>query len=256
MSNRLFSPLKRKPEWDTENFSVMLLEKEIELEKGSKIEVIEDLITLYSTAIEHYNEINDSKFYDYQDRLHKLLVRSEVSSVLNGEKVNNLYQVTKRKNFLNHQNIKNKLYESMKGNFKPKNEPETVSMKKQDIVSNVSDQEMQLNDRVNHRRSVRISTFQDIADISTKNSYYLDEKEQIEEIMEKYFSEKAKEIEEITLRYMLLMDSCVDISDKHKYAQEMSEQVIKISKKYEVDRLEALQRLKDSLKTLNTPKHY
>lgn len=97
MLTRIFSPLKRKDRWNIERFSNTLLEKEIELEKHFKLEVIEDLITLYSEAIEHYNEICDPRFYDFQLKLQGLLVRPEVSSVLNKRDLDSFYTRTQRK---------------------------------------------------------------------------------------------------------------------------------------------------------------
>ena len=97
MLNRIFSPLKRKDRWNLERFSNKLLEKEIELEKHYKLEVIEDLIMLYSEAIEHYNEICDPRFYDFQLKLQGLLVRPEVSSVLNKRNLESFYSINQRK---------------------------------------------------------------------------------------------------------------------------------------------------------------
>ena len=63
MSKRICSPLKKKDSWNDENFSVILLEKEIELEKNCRLDLIEDLITIYSHAIEHYILSADPNLY-------------------------------------------------------------------------------------------------------------------------------------------------------------------------------------------------
>ena len=240
MSKRLFSPLKKKDLWNTEDFSIKLLETEIELEKGYKLEVIEDLITLYSHAIEHYNEEGDPKYYDYQDRLHKLLITPEVAQILNGHKSSNTYNFSKRKSLCNQLYIKNKLLESAKNSFKLHAYHENIS--KETIIDNVAQQETRLENRISSRRSRKL-TITEIEEVSTKISF-CDEKEQMEEIMEKYISQKAKRIEEITLRYMLTMESATN-SEKNKLAQEMNKEIINVSKYFDEQRIEELHKLKE-----------
>ena len=120
MAERVYSPLKAKGKWNPENFSIVLLEKEIELEKSYSLCVIEDLITLYSEAIEHYNEQNDPKFYDFQHKLQTLLMKPEVKTILNGKDMKNFYAFNKRKNFLSQIMAKTKILENSKKFFTPK----------------------------------------------------------------------------------------------------------------------------------------
>lgn len=251
MSKRLFSPLKRKEPWDAEAFSLNLLEKEIEVEKSFRIENIEDLITMYSHAIEHYNELNDPKYYDYQDRLHKFLLKPEVSSMMSGQKKPNLYNMTKHKSLSSSQIAKSRLLESNRSVIKNKfSEPPMSPVHKAQIIQNISSQDSNLEDRVSRRRSQKILSMSNINDISTKASYYLDEREQMEFIMERYYSEKAKEIEDITLKYLLQMESVAPTQKAH-LAQEMSKEIIKISQKHDDLRIQELKKLKDSTKRAN-----
>jgi hypothetical protein len=121
---------------------------------------------------------------------------------------------------------------------------------KQQIIQNISSQDINLEERVSRRRSQKILSMSNINDISTKASYYLDEREQMEFIMERYYSEKAKEIEDTTLKYLLQMES-VAPTEKARLAQEMSKEIIKISQKHDDLRIQELKKLKDSIKRAN-----
>ncbi|OMJ94460.1 hypothetical protein SteCoe_2364 [Stentor coeruleus] len=248
MSKRIFSPLKKKGPWNAESFSIKLLEKEIELEKTFRVDIIQDLITMYSHAIEHYNEQNDPKYYDYQDRLHNLLLKPEVSTVLNSSKKTNLYNFSKHRSITNSQLAKSQIIESFRSPIKCKIlESAEKAMKKEEILQNVSRQEHSLEDRVNIRRSRKNLSF---CDESMKNSYYIDDKDQVVEVMESYYSKKAKEIEETTLKYLLQMESA---TPKHKarFVEDMKKDIIKISHKYDQLRVQGLQKFKDSYRKPN-----
>lgn len=248
MSKRIFSPLKKKGPWNAESFSIKLLEKEIQLEKTFRVDIIQDLITMYSHAIEHYNEQNDPKYYDYQDRLHKLLLKPEVASVLNSSKKTNLYNLSKHRSITNSQLAKSQIITSSRSSIKSKIlESAEKTMKKEEIFQNVSRQELSLEDRVNMRRSRKFMSF---SGVSTKNSYYIDEKDQVVEVMESYYSEKAKEIEETTLKYLLQMESATP-RHKARFIQDMNKDIIKISHKYDQLRIQELQKVKDSYKKPN-----
>ena len=248
MSKRLFSPLKKKEEWSLERFSVKLLEKEIELEKHFRLEVIEDLITLYSQAIEHYNETQDTKYLDYQDRLHTLLMKPEVSSVLNGRRNNNMYINSRRKTLADKEILKSRLLESTKKAPQLKLDIHKNRLNRDDIVNNISCQDNQLEARISNRRSRKLVNIQELNDVSTKPSYFLDEKEQMEEIMERYFSEKAKSIEEITLRYLLAMDPASPAT-RSLLAQNMQKEIIETSESFDRQRIQEVQDLKAPLRS-------
>ena len=64
------------------NFAMKIIEKEIELEKSWSHTIIGELVEFYSQAIEFYNYNNDPKCYDYQDRMHKMLLKPQVMSSL------------------------------------------------------------------------------------------------------------------------------------------------------------------------------
>ena len=68
------------------NFAMTIIEKEIELDKDCSQSLISELVDLYSQAIEFYNLNEDPKCYDYQDRMHKMLLRPSVMSTLSPDK--------------------------------------------------------------------------------------------------------------------------------------------------------------------------
>ena len=68
------------------NFAMTIIEKEIELDKALSKSLVSDLVELYSQAIEFYNFNNDPKCYDYQDRMHKMLLNPQIMSLLSSKK--------------------------------------------------------------------------------------------------------------------------------------------------------------------------
>ncbi|OMJ80645.1 hypothetical protein SteCoe_19081 [Stentor coeruleus] len=63
------------------DFSMKLIEREISLEKSCNKSCIEELIKLYSLAIEHYSIKGDEKVKDYQSRMQRMLRRPDVLKV-------------------------------------------------------------------------------------------------------------------------------------------------------------------------------
>ena len=80
-SNGILLSSRSKPSLPP-NFAMKIIEQEIELEKTWSKELITDLVELYSQAIEYYNYNSDPKCYDYQDRMHKMLLKPQVMSSL------------------------------------------------------------------------------------------------------------------------------------------------------------------------------
>jgi len=158
MADRVFSPLKAKGKWNPENFCTVLLEKEIELEKSFGLPVIEDLINLYTEAIEHYNEQNDPKFYDFHHKLQTLLMKPEVKKILNGKNLKNFYAFNKRKSSLLQFSAKTKVLENSKKFFTPikVDEEKTVGFKSS-IKESITKQDSSLKDRVLVRKFTKLN---------------------------------------------------------------------------------------------------
>ncbi|OMJ94482.1 hypothetical protein SteCoe_2390 [Stentor coeruleus] len=59
-----------------------IIEKEIELEKNPSMILINELIALYTKAVEHYETQDNPKYLDFQERMHKMLLRPEILCIL------------------------------------------------------------------------------------------------------------------------------------------------------------------------------
>lgn len=68
-----------------ENYASKLLDIEIELETDFTLENLNALVQFYSQIIEYFEHIKDPKFYDFQERMHKTLMRPEIHNLMNDE---------------------------------------------------------------------------------------------------------------------------------------------------------------------------
>ncbi|OMJ92574.1 hypothetical protein SteCoe_4583 [Stentor coeruleus] len=66
-----------------EHFAEHVLDYEIELDLDCNINTILKLMELYKSAIEYYESVSDPKYIHYQERLHNLLARKDVITLLN-----------------------------------------------------------------------------------------------------------------------------------------------------------------------------
>jgi hypothetical protein len=79
---------RRKPEPKpkvqsiSSDLAMKIIEKELDLEKSWDPKIIHELMSLYTQAIEYYEQNNNPKFYDFQDRMHKMLIKPQVISAL------------------------------------------------------------------------------------------------------------------------------------------------------------------------------
>lgn len=73
---------KAKPFQISPDLAMKIIEKELELEKTWNSAVIHELMALYSQAIEYYEQQGNPRYYDFQDRMHKMLIKPQVISVL------------------------------------------------------------------------------------------------------------------------------------------------------------------------------
>ena len=67
------------------DFAIRIIEREINLEKYWKEDTVQELVELYSVAIEHYSMKCDEKAFDYQMRMQKMLRRPEVLGVFSAK---------------------------------------------------------------------------------------------------------------------------------------------------------------------------
>ena len=77
MIKRRFTGKSTKPQLD-HDFGSKMIEKESELDRACSIDVINELVQLYTSAIEYFSYTNDKKSYDFQEKMHKLFLKPEV----------------------------------------------------------------------------------------------------------------------------------------------------------------------------------
>lgn len=61
-----------------ENFFEKVLDLELRIKREFNMNLLQDLINYYSTAIEYYESKEDPKYNDYQKRLNSLLAQPEI----------------------------------------------------------------------------------------------------------------------------------------------------------------------------------
>ncbi|CAG9334917.1 unnamed protein product [Blepharisma stoltei] len=79
------SRVSRGPPKLSEDFGIRLLEKELELEKDWSIEIINQLVLMYTEIIEYYEYYKDPRYLDFQDRMHKMLVKPQAITTMREE---------------------------------------------------------------------------------------------------------------------------------------------------------------------------
>ncbi|OMJ78193.1 hypothetical protein SteCoe_22039 [Stentor coeruleus] len=254
------------------DFAMRLVEREMSLEKSCEKSIIEDLIKLYSLAIEHYSIKNDEKVKDYQIRMQKMLRRPDV---LNAFSVNQeKYDEVKNLNRLEEKE-KEKPVESQPDPQEDYEEglsqPEIIITEEQiecqaeDAVKSkeISDRELgdklldcmksQENDlalRLNRRKSTRPSSMNSILDIpildtETSRNMSLDVPNEnfethIQEIMERHINEKSEKIAEITVKYNAEINAMEDCGMMAmviaQMKSNMKQEIDDISKEYDEKR--------------------
>jgi len=70
-----------------ENFFEKVLDLELKLKRDFHLSILEELLNLYSVAIEYYESNNNQKHLDYQTRLKLLLSQPEIIKKMNKEKL-------------------------------------------------------------------------------------------------------------------------------------------------------------------------
>jgi hypothetical protein len=61
-----------------ENFFEKVLDLELRIKREFNMNLLQELINYYSTAIEYYESKEDPKFKDYQNRLNSLLAQPDI----------------------------------------------------------------------------------------------------------------------------------------------------------------------------------
>lgn len=67
---------------DCDLLAQMIMEKEFELEKNPDLNILQGLIGIYKQIIEYYEEVENPKHLDYQERLQKIFLRPSVLKLM------------------------------------------------------------------------------------------------------------------------------------------------------------------------------
>ena len=88
-SSNKFNRFLQKPRFRVQctelspELATQIIEKEIEMDKTVTLALIQELTSLYTEAVEHYESQENPKYLDFQEKIQKMLVRPQVLAVIN-----------------------------------------------------------------------------------------------------------------------------------------------------------------------------
>lgn len=204
-------------------FAMRLIELEISLEQNCTLSLIHQLTALYTEAIEFFDDKDDPKCFDIQQRMHKMLSRPDVIAVLHsppnevGADSHTSYENQKS----NFEESKKTMAVTLKNTLKPRINHTTSSSdlledhtnKIQEIITQLSEgfeiQEKSLEKRLDIRRksmlnrshSISNSSYIGECDMSAGRDNELIMEKEIEEFLENNFAMQAAAVVEINVKY-------------------------------------------------------
>ena len=265
------------------NFAMKIIEQEIQLEKTWSKELIGELVELYSQAIEFYNYNNDPKCYDYQDRMHKMLLRPQVISSLSSNpktkseptpsSVNDYKEEMNKSRLLMAAELNSSMpltsHKTERNISKTIDENENAAKEiVEKLVDNFKMQDTDLMSRLEDRRkmnktfqyepvkdelsiSINYENISNIIESDKSGGYNVNKAElnkKIEELMEKHFAEKAARISEINVKYekeiIEMQDEGVMALVIAQMRENMKEEIETVSKEYDAKRRAEILKLK------------
>jgi hypothetical protein len=199
-----------------EELSFKIIEKELELEHNCSMGIVNDLVNMYRQVIEAYESVQNSKFYDFQDRLHKILMRSDVLAMLRQDSELEKQNYRKSKEVeLKRTNFRSRKTSSMEINTEKITRKLSRIMENREsmdkssynkAVNDIQSQNTNLDERLERRR--RQSSIQNIKTFkkplesdSGAGSLKTDKQKILEDLLEKSFTEKAEGIVRIKAKY-------------------------------------------------------
>ena len=223
----------------SEDFGLKLIEKEAELERDCNVDIIQDLVQLYTEAVEYYSYIKDKKYNDFQNRMHKMFLRPDVINAMkqnipsSSQKKNTSMQQRKLEsdniktaqsaiavNHVHNQNTKNLTriieYSKLRNieiarkaalDFKLQDQDleKRLNSRKKSMLTKSMDSSRHINRSIIDDKNLK--TVSEESDSQTSSFVKFIEEEEIdieaelEKIMEKYCMEKAIGIAQVTLKY-------------------------------------------------------
>ena len=247
-----------------EELPYKILEKELELEHECSISVVNDLVNMYRQLIEAYESVDSTKFADFQTRLHKILMRSDVQSMLQQESKNAKKKLKESNEIeMKRQNFRSRKTASVEiDQAKISRHLSRIMENRKNIdkgtynkaVNDIESQDMILKERLERRK--RQSSIQTIRNFKRKNESDLsagnnatNEREKIlEELLERNFTEKAEELNKIKSKYKEKIKT--DSSKSELFGEECDAEIKKQSEKYDQIRKEELQKFKEKYRMI------
>lgn len=218
-------------EWDTENDSptqvknprfvaIQMIELEMQLEQSCTWDTVLKLSKLYSQAIEHFDDQEDPKCFDIQTKLHRMLQRPDVQSVMK----NPSGSVTEANEFLpdkkdEFEARKKDLSQALNATLEIDKQNSAVcadligkeavkaQIVSEKVVEGINSQESGLENRLIERRTSMkkknlsfCSGFVEKSDLSAGGNN-IEMQMEIEEFLENHFAQQSHAISDINVRY-------------------------------------------------------
>lgn len=200
--------------------AIQMIELEMQLEQNCTYDTVMRLCKLYSQAIEFFDDKEDPKCFDIQNKLHKMLQRPEIIQILSNPSPPILSQdplspenkksdYETRKKGLSQQ-LSKKLEEERKNTLngsdliiKENNKAQEVTDR---IVISLNKQESELVTRRDSRRNSMRKRYASVtSEIETNDSsireFRSNLQEEVEEFLENHFASQSHAISDINARY-------------------------------------------------------
>ena len=254
-----------------EDFAIRLLEREMHLERTFEQSTVEDLILLYSTAIEYYNTKEDDQALNYQLRMQKMLKRPEVLKIYSIQRPQKRPSISiPTESTVDHQQDTEDPEFIMQEIETPRSIQAQEAVKDKELsdkilgdklADSLKSQENDLETRIKRRKLTRTMSnmsfvYSPVSEVesprlATEDSNIENELEGLmQELMEKSYEEKSMKIAEITVKYnteiSAMEDSGVMGIVVAQMRQNMAEEIEQVSKEFDEKRRAEVKGLRDS----------
>lgn len=247
-----------------EDLPYKIINKELELEHNCTILIVNELVNMYRLMIEAYESANDPRFADFQTRLHKILMRPDVQTMLRQEST-----IAKKKRQKESKEIELK---TTRHNFRSRKtasveiEQAKISRHLSRIMENrenmdkglynkaviaIGSQDLNLKERLERRKrqgsvqNMRKNNYKVVVKDTDEESTEREKK--LEELMEKHFTEKAEELHKIQVKYSEKIRS--ESGKSAAFGLERDEEIKIQSEMFDLKRKLELQKFKEEFGT-------
>lgn len=254
-----------------EDFAIRLIEREMHLERTFEQSTVEDLILLYSTAIEYYNTKQDDQALNYQLRMQKMLKRPEVLKIYSIQRPQKRASVTITTESTIDQQLDTENPEfimqeietprSIQAEEAVKDKQVSDKILGDKLADSLKSQENDLETRIKRRKLTRTMSNMSFVyspasevespRLTTEDNNFESELEALmQELMEKSYEEKSMKIAEITVKYnteiSAMEDSGVMGIVVAQMKQNMAQEIEEVSKEFDEKRRAEVKSLRDS----------